>query len=414
MQYIYSRWGGAGDYMYNWNGERTAALESIAVPSGVYVNGTQLTEDLYDINRFGKPAIAVAGTNRVYVAYSDADNNQIRFRYGTVGNTKTGRINTIGQLSDDKVAAGSCGSDTGNNGTNYGQHRCFEASTDYYSLIAGKTQGATQTDTGNGTSEFVALDVIAGANADADVVVVVWFDGSDLMYTYRYGTKDDTDCSSAGVENKWSKPEIIFEGVGQYCTIKVDKNNGIHIAGYSRSGADLYYAYMPAYNDYAHLQTALVDSYSQVGKYISLDTALVLREGSTTAYNVVPYITYYGDGFNGLPKLAYLPGGINSASPDVPDGATDEDDMFTGSWEVSVIPTASEVNEDNMNIALWKDSTTGALTTSTRPNGTTDPSITKAGTNTATWYGNGTSQFVLGYGITANATGYIEIGQLKN
>ena len=113
-----------------------------------------------------------------------------------------------------------------------------------------------------------------------------------------------------------------------------------------------------------------------------------------------------------MPKLAYLPGGINKDAPVVPNGATDEDDLFTGSWEVSVIPTGSEVNEDNMNVALWKTNA-GVLTASSRPNDYTEPSRTAAGTNSATWYGNGTSNIVLGYGITKNATGFIEIAQRK-
>ena len=431
MQYIFSRWGGNENKKYNWNSKYTAALESVGIPSGVYVNGKALTSNLIDVDRFGKPALAVSNGNRVYVAYYDGDNNQIRFRYGTVGNNKSGRVSTNGQFSDDKAARGTIGTDNRAgadnaqnndrtpendrpNGSNYNEHKMFEAHTEYYSLLAGKTQGATQTDTGNGTSEFVALDVIAGDSAANDKVVIVWYDGSDLMYTYREGTKDDTDCSSGGVTGKWSKPEVIFEGAGQYCTIKVDKNNGIHIAAYNRSGADLYYCYMSGYDKYASRKTALVDSYSQVGKYISLDTALVLREGSTTEYNVVPYITYYGDGFNGLPKLAYLPGGINKDAVDVPNGADDDTDLFTGEWEVSLIPTSSEVNEDNMNVALWKTNA-GVLTNSTKPaTGYTEPTITAAGTNSATWYGNGTSKFVLGYGITANATGFIEIGQMKN
>ena len=88
--------------------------------------------------------------------------------------------------------------------------------------------------------------------------------------------------------------------------------------------------------------------------------------------------------------------------------------MFTGSWEVSVIPTSSEVNEDNMNVALWKTNA-GVLTASTKPaTGYTEPKITAAGTNSATWYGNGSSKLVLGYGITDGATGFIEIGQMKN
>ena len=416
MQYINSGWGGNGNNMNNWNAERTLALESVGIPSGVYVGGKALTANLIDVDRFGKPTIAVAGTSRVYVAYYDGDNDQIRFRYGdniTTSRRNGGRSSGYEQFSDDKTAGGTIGHDTAGNG--YNSHTMFEAHTDYYSLLAGKTQGATQTDTGNGTSEFVALDVIAGNSAANDIVVIVWYDGSDLMYTYRYGTKDDdTDCKSTGVANKWSEPKVIFEGAGQYCTIKVDKNNGIHIAAYNRSGADLYYAYMPAYNQYSKLKTALVDSYSQVGKYISLDTALVLREGTTDKYNVVPYITYYGDGFNGLPKLAYLPGGINKDDVVVPNGADDDTDLFTGEWEVSLIPTSSEVNEDNMNVALWKTNA-GVLTNSTKPaTGYTEPKIKAAGTNSATWYGNGSSELVLGYGITDGATGFIEIGQMKN
>ena len=432
MQYIFSRWGGNGvNNMYNWNADTTSALESVAVPSQTYIGNTQLTANLIDIDRFGTPAIAVATRTNptVYIAYYDGDSNHIRFRYGSVSNAKSGRVNNFDQLSDDKCASGTVighnnrgaeethaaaiGDDDTTGATTYDQHRGFEAHTDYYSILAGKSNGATQTDTGNGASEFVALDVIPGANANTDVVVIVWYDGSDLMYTYRYGTKDDTDCKSTGVANKWSEPKVIFEGAGQYCTIKVDKNNGIHIAAYNRSGADLYYCYMSGYDKYASRKTALVDSYSQVGKYISLDTALVLREGSTTEYNVVPYITYYGDGFNGLPKLAYLPGGINSASPVVPNGADDDTDLFTGKWEVSIIPTSSEVNEDNMNVALWKTND-GVLTASTKSaTGYTEPTITAAGTNSATWYGNGSSELVLGYGITDGATGFIEIGQMK-
>ena len=529
MQYILSSWGGNGiDNMYNWNGNVTAALESIGLPAGTYVGGTALGARVIDVDRFGTPTIAVAGTNRVYLAYYDSDNDQIRFRYGTVQDTKGSRNNNNGQLSDgaNSTATGTIGSDTGTEGNDYGQHRAFEAAPARYSLIAGKTQGANPEDTGNGTSEFVALDVINGGaiggnypppsvtdnsaqatrnktvtvsgftvennaqllitftntlqrgqntaltlnvngtgdktiringqelagkgtspagtylatyvangdywnlvtdipqyddpngSAEDDIVVITWFDGNNLMYTYRYGEKDDTDCSSGGVEDKWATPQVIFNGVGHYCAIKVDKNNGIHIAAYNRTGADLYYCYMSSYDDWANKKTALIDSYSQVGKHISLDTALV--ETDSGSYNVVPYITYYGDGYEGLPKMAYLPGGIDKDNPVVPNGADNDTDLFTAEWEVSLIPTSSEVNEDNMNIALWKDAA-GVLTSSaaTRPANFTDPEITSAGgttsesANSATWYGNGISNLVLGYGIVDNATGFIEIAQRK-
>ena len=143
-----------------------------------------------------------------------------------------------------------------------------------------------------------------------------------------------------------------------------------------------------------------------------MDTALVARSGSENEYNVVPYISYYGDGFNGLPKIAYLPGGINQSAPNVPAGADDDNETFTGKWEIGLLPTSSEVIEDNMNVALWKTNA-GVMTTSNKPANWTEPKINAAGTNTATWYGNGTSKLVVGYGITSGATGFIEIGQMK-
>ena len=82
------------------------------------------------------------------------------------------------------------------------------------------------------------------------------------------------------------------------------------------------------------------------------------------------------------------------------DGSDINTDLFTGNWEVSLIPTSSYVCEDNMNVAVWKNN--GVITTSTRPNNT--------GNNV---YGNGTSQFVLGYATEVGVNGFIETAQMK-
>jgi len=435
MQFIYSPWDGSGTNLYNWNREKTVALESIGIPSGVYVNGTKLTANFLDLERFGRPSIAVTTTRTtptVYLAYYDSDNDQIRFRYGTINldnRYNSSKYNIFDLIADDKYV-GNMDSDNSAGATNYARHKMFETTKDRYALIAGTYWSQTTADTvssatGNGTSEFVALDVITDATTNTvanDKVVIVWYDGSNLMYTYRYGTKDNTDCKSDGVANKWSKPVTIFTGAGEYCAIKADAQGGIHIAAYDKTNADLYYAYMPSYDGYDNLKTAVVDSYQQIGKHISLDVALVERVDASgnvvkvndvVQYNAIPYITYFGESYNGLPKIAYLPGGINQSAPVVPDGSNLLTDEFTGKWECEVIPTISSVNEDNMNIGLWKTAA-GVLKASTKPaSGYTEPKITAAGTNTANWYGNGTSKVVLGYGITSGITGFIETAQMK-
>ena len=74
----------------------------------------------------------------------------------------------------------------------------------------------------------------------------------------------------------------------------------------------------------------------------------------------VPYITYWG---SGMPKIAHPVNGCASA------GANNE--LFTGNWEVSYIPTPSNItdldqkklnNLDNrINVALYKYGTSGVV-----------------------------------------------------
>ena len=147
-------------------------------------------------------------------------------------------------------------------------------------------------------------------------------------------------------------------------------------------------------------KTCLVDSYSQIGKYISIDVAL------NSDGKAVPYISYFAEGFSGLPKVAYLPEGISDTTEELKPGSDDSTDMFTGTWEVSLIPTSSYVCEDNMNVAVWKK------------NGVIEKSIAKAvenktPTTSGTCYGNGTSQFVLGYATEVGVNGFIETAQMK-
>lgn len=390
-----------------------------------YANFTKRTQvaleslgQTMDTERFSDVSIAVAskstGDPRVYIAYCDTASNQIRFRYGTIDNFTryaNGTYEQYDQISDDKNATYTNNNgviyDDGTNQT-YSNHRWFDAHTDNYSLIAGGS-------TGNATGEYVSLDAIAGNGVDTDVVLVVWADDSHLYYTYRHGTKDDKDASSGGVANKWAKPAVIATGAVQYCKVKADVTGGVHIAWFNRNTSDLQYAYMTGYNsaygasgdfDSSKLYIATVDSYSQVGSYLDIDVGRKTADG-----NVIPYISYYADGMNSLPKVAYLTTGIDRTSPVIPNGADTSTNLFTGDWEVSLMPTSSLVRDDNINVALWKDKETGVINKTPAVIGNiTAAAATNA---TSTVLPNKKSEVAIGYAIVKDAIGYIEIAQRK-
>ena len=393
LQYIDNRFGGDGSNIYNWNNNRTVPLDAIAVPGNTYLNGEQTgNEWTFDLERFASPSIAVAGsgTTRVYIAYYDKFNNQIRFVSGTSAGRANSAPNVTGQLNNRSTENGTIGSDTASNGTGYDQHHGFESSKSNYSVVAGveynDKNSTGKSDTLNKPGSYLDIAVIPGTSETDDVVLFVWFDGTNLNYTYRQGAKDDdTDALATGVEGKWSATQQIFTGgIGEYCAITVDKNEGIHIAAYDRTSSDLYYAYLSDKD--ATPKTCKVDSYSQVGTNIEIDVAL---SGS----KAIPYISYTAEGMYGLPKVAYLEEGLSEETLTLSAGV-DGMDMFTGAWEVAIIPTESLIRNDNVNIGVWKTAD-GKLTTS----------------NTS--YGNGKSSFVLGYATESGTNGYIETAQLK-
>ena len=93
--------------------------------------------------------------------------------------------------------------------------------------------------------------------------------------------------------------------------------------------------------------------------------------------------------------------------------------MFTGSWEVSFVPTDSKIpdldvkrrgNLDNrINVALWKNQQ-GVIKNSTAADGTDHKN--EAGDNGTCW-GNGTANPVLGYSIETSDGDRIETAQMQ-
>ncbi|MGP1594779.1 MAG: Ig-like domain repeat protein [Treponema sp.] len=380
--YMCSTWGipGLGDGN-NYNGDNALRLEAI----GQWKTMIGGSDYILDKTRIQHPSLAVSGDNRLYLAYYDSLNDQIRFKSGINTNSSKARF---GQFTDQE---------TGSKVTAYNQ-----ANVD---IVAGqyKGSGSSLVNTGNTTGTYLSLGVVSGQDANHDVAVLIWFDETERTLKYTYKTKPQTAAHASQTNptatgGGWHVPVNVFDqtNTGEYCKIAVDKNGGIHIAAFDSDAADLKYAYLSSYNA-AGFKTSTVDAYGITGTHITLDVAYT----NGTAGIAVPYIGYYSPSA-GRSKLAYLHDtatGVENAAQGI-----DTHGYFTGKWEISVIPTASRVQQDNINVGVWKDN--GVIKAS---NSGTSSSNRDAGTV----YGNGTANPVLGYAIKQSMNGYIETAQKK-
>ena len=132
----------------------------------------------------------MVGTS-VYLAYYDNINEQIRFRYMK---NVPGGCGDADQFKDQITAYGN----------KENSNTVFESSLANYSVVAGNpylhnnNSSATGVPNGKGkkvnnAGEYLALGVIPGGSYTDDVVVLVWYDGSDLYYSYKVDPCNDND-----------------------------------------------------------------------------------------------------------------------------------------------------------------------------------------------------------------------------
>lgn len=406
MAFMTSKWGRSSCWNNtndNFAPSRKLRIDSIGIPSGVYVNGTSAGSSKVNPNRFASASF-VKSANGMYLAYCDTMTGQIRFRASTaaIGDSKDnsgqfvdayGYTNGTTAVNVRTNAAGT-GNDATNGGeNNWDSHRVFDAAVENYSLIAGK-ESISGANTGYTGGKYVAIDVVSGNSATNENVVVVFTSGTKLYYTYRKGDKGQ----DANINNTtyWNTPVELFDGSIIDPTIKVGPDNSIHIAWCDNGNGCLRYAYLSAYNS-GTIKQAKIDGYLITGYKPSID---VVKEGS----NYVPYISYY------LPsslttryaKLADV-SKLTSGSLD----GCDENDMFTGVWEVSTIPTNNNIENENVEIAFYKKSTGEA--DKIKSNNTAS-----ATGGSGTYNANGTSNPLIAY--IRNDTygqGFVETAQMR-
>lgn len=403
--FMSSQWGicNTGAMDDNYWGKNKLRMESIGI-KGSKVQGSDQNTCIMDTYRFRSPTLATTmhgNSTSVYLAYYDTFQKQIRFRYGTF------KTDAVGQSDN---------ADNNNNGfdqfrdqvraNNSGGKSAFDAKNTTYSLIAGK-DADTLKDTGNVcipsnsmASTCVAIDAIEGKTAEDDVVVAAWCTGSGVKFAYKknpYTDNDaDSDSANAGTAGYWSKAVEVFSGACEDVSIKADASGAVHISAYNKAEQSLVYRYITSDLTAIKDDVVTVDSYQIVGSRTQID---VQKEGSY----YVPYISYYNPATQKT-KLAYLLAGENYSAQGVND-----DDTFTGNWEVSVIPTSSDIQEDHTNIGLWKD-TSGVRRTSVT--GTVN-NYGQIGDNEGQTSGNGTNNPVVGYATVIGIRGFIETAQMR-
>lgn len=422
--FMSSQWGicNTGDMNDNYQHHQKIRLESIGAKN-FYANGEWKTSAVMDTYRFRSPTLATTmhgNSTSVYLAYYDTFNKQIRFRYGTFASDGKNRLeSTENNDGDDQRNKGfgqfqdvhgyksfdQYGNDANKDYTT--QKMSFDAHPVDYSLIAGKDARDQSKDTGNVcipsnsmASTCVAIDAIEGSSPAEDIVVAAWCTGSGVAFAYKKNpyTDNDADQSHTNTDGYWSTAVEVFSGACEDVSIKADASGAVHISAYNKADQSLVYRHIGS-----DLKTrgsvVKVDSYQIVGSRTQID---VQKEGDY----YVPYISYYNPATQKT-KLAYLI--ARSDSLDYSAQGVNDDDTFTGNWEVSVIPTSSDIQEDHTNIGLWKD-TSGVRRTSVT--GTVN-NYGQIGDNEGQTSGNGTNNPVVGYATVIGIRGFIETAQMR-
>ncbi len=380
FQFMTSRWGRASTAQEgSYNNTNSLRLESI---------GQKDTSDtiIFDKQRIKSPSFATAvhGTaTNVYLAYYDNINDEIRFKYGSTSSSAKANFGSFTDYDVPKTP--------------------YTYRNEAVSVIAGNATGRT-------AGEYVSIAAVSaeGTSVD-DVVAAVWYDASNRCLWYSYNTTPTTNRNGTVTADGWSAPERVFgsamENAGEYCQIIADKDGGIHIAAYDPSNLDLVYAYKSSYG-VSGFETCVVDGYGVVGSNLTLDVA------KSSGGSWIPYIGYYATSCV-KPKYAYKV----DVSANAPAGTAAE--SFTGAWEITVLPTTSQIplgsqGNNRMNVAVWKDSSTWSLQNSVT--GTKSGAHSGASYDATCWdraFGNGTANPVLGYAIKTGTTGFIETAQKR-
>jgi len=237
-----------------------------------------------------------AAQDRIFISYyDDSTNSGIEVIYVNVGTTTV----TTSPTTTVPAANGATG------------YRSFDAT------VKHKVTDATYKG-----SIYTAVGLLSNG-----FPVIAWYENATqkLMFSYNTATSSNV--------NWGSNAAIIADGKGTHVDMAVDASNNVHLAYYSDDGG-LWYTYIPS-SDVTNASRPTPRSV-RVDTFLSPGTKLMIN-----IRNGIPYISYAHASFPGTRHSIRVAWRV-SDSANTADG-TNEDDTFTGKWEVMTVPVRSEV-----------------------------------------------------------------------
>ena len=208
--------------------------------------------------------------------------------------------------------------------------------------------------------QYLDMGVLPSTATSANpTIVICWYDRVAKKLVLSYDTPSDEDDISEDYIPKgdgmtvgmWAEnADVISSKGGMYCRMAIDGDDGIHIAHYDLSGVNLLYTYVPVSGGIPQMDkatTIIVDSYSSVGTYCTIDVAKV-------GNNHVPYIGYYSAALQDTTASARVAYPVEFDKTGYPTFPGAEGDKYTGNWEVSIVPTNQIPIIDRVNVGVHK------------------------------------------------------------
>lgn len=261
-------------------------------------------EGILQLGRFKSPKMIAKGNSdngyaRIFLSYYDECTGELIFRNLQVGTSVSGTSYSLGSL--------------------LGKYYYTNLSENSYNSSYWSTGRLQVTDT---ASRYFAM----GVTNDYRVIIVSY--NEELSRLEMYYSEDPVLCNAPTASISWTKSSIVFpDYVGNYVSMALDDNNGIHISAFDAGDSDMVYMYIPSYNS-TDMTLSRVDQAFSVGNW----TQIKVKDN-------VPYIAYYNateTGGRDSIKLAYANNPVNSIS-DVKQGV-DGDGYVTGDWEFMTVP----------------------------------------------------------------------------
>ncbi|MDY5123043.1 MAG: Ig-like domain-containing protein [Treponema sp.] len=274
---------------------------------------------------------------------------------------------------------------------------------------------------------FVDIGVLSStATTATPTVVICWYDmiNKNLVLSYDTPSDDDTKADDGMCSGNWAARARTISNIGgMYCRMAIDANDGIHIAHYDNTGADLLYTFVPCKTengkkvpDMANAQTFTVDSFLSVGTWCTIDVAKVARENG--GFNYVPQIGYFVPANQDTSAASRIATPVKFDADGNPTFNGAEEDKYTGNWEITTVPTDKIPIIDRVNVGVYKDKdgvqqAVPAESDNSKGISKVVSAVNKPGypvSDSTTVYGNGTMNPIVVYSVD---DGPVEMAQRK-